>query len=111
MSLSFIYNKEKLQEWQSSSCMIPVLLELIKEKFVKMDQNGHDFAMQYEINAYQTIYQSWKKSHDLNSKQKEWVEQIGDYLNAIRQVLFRPPTTPNKSANLSDQTQLSNLKI
>lgn len=87
MSQSFIYNKEKLQEWQSSVCMIPVLRELIKEKFVKIHQNHHNHIPS-EISAYQTIYKSWEKAECLNAKQKEWVREIGNYLNAIQQTVF-----------------------
>ncbi len=87
MNKSFLYDKETLHNWQSSICMIPVLLELIKEKFVRMDQNHSDLNLP-EINAYETIYHSWEKIKYLNNRQREWVKEIGDYLNAIQQTSF-----------------------
>lgn len=85
MSQSFIYNKEKLREWQSSVCMIPVLRELIKEKLAKIYQNRHNHVPS-EISAYQTIYKSWEKAECLNPRQKEWLREIGDYLDTIQQI-------------------------
>lgn len=110
MKKSFIDDRTKLHEWQSSACMIPVLLELVKEKFSYIDEKGHDFSARSEIEAYHTIYQSWQKSHELNSKQLEWVEQIGDYLMAIQQILFRPPTK-KEFPEISKPSQLSCLKF
>lgn len=88
MERSFVYNKDKLQEWRSSACMIPVLLELIKEKFIDINQNPTNLSCHFEIDAYQAIYECWKKTQDLNLKQKEWVDEIGDYLNAIEKIVI-----------------------
>lgn len=92
MEKSFIYNKEKLQEWRSSACMIPVLLELIKEKFLDINQNNINLSSHFEIDAYQAIYEGWKKTRGLNSKQREWVDEIGDYLNAIEEIVVHSQT-------------------
>jgi hypothetical protein len=92
MEHSFLYDQQTLQEWRSSPCMIPILLDLVKEKFFEINQNNNQQLIKLEINAYQKIYQTWQKSQDLNPKQKEWVEEIGDYINAIKETLISTET-------------------
>ncbi|MBS0350710.1 MAG: hypothetical protein JSR33_05915 [Proteobacteria bacterium] len=83
---SFIYDQAILKEWQSSVSKIPVLLDLLKEKYYKLDPKN--YLMKDEIFAYQTIYLSWKQKTNLNPRQKEWVNEIGEYLNVIQKSDF-----------------------
>ena len=92
MTQSFVYSKQKLLEWQSSVAMIPVLLELLKEKL-----NAHSRIPSETYQAYQAIYHSWQQTQDLNIKQKEWIKEIGDYLGAIQQTLFRSHSESHSS--------------
>jgi PhoPQ-activated pathogenicity-related protein len=87
MIRSFLYSKELRHQWQSAVCMIPVLLDLLKEKLNSTSIHEENFeSLQLEIKAYQEIYRSWKKNAKLNPKQQEWIEEIGIYLKDLHNV-------------------------
>ncbi len=77
-------------QWQSSVCMIPVALGLLREQW---DHGGERHKPQIElspakIQAYRELHQHWRKKKNLNPKQQEWIQEMGRYLHVLQQTLF-----------------------
>lgn len=90
MAKFFVNPTETLTHWQSSSCMIPVALGLLREQ---LDHLGEHHKPQFElsqkkIQIYQNLYQHWRTEKNLNPKQQEWIREMGGYLNVLQQTLF-----------------------
>ncbi len=81
----FAHSIAALQEWQSSICMIPVVVDLLKEKLNHIDEINEMSLKQFQeaIKMYQVLYQSWEKQN-LNSRQKEWIHEMADYLDTLQ---------------------------
>lgn len=81
-----------LQQWQSLP-MIPVVLQLLKEYYEgQISKKGYSGVLGYEIQTYEKIFHHWENLEGLNPIQKQWLTQIGDYIQALQNnhTLFSP---------------------
>ncbi len=81
-----------LQEWLSTN-MIPVVLQLLKEYYDNQTLEFHDnqtlkqnhaISLGYVIQTYEKIFQYWKGLEGLNKIQLDWLDLIGDYIQALQ---------------------------
>jgi hypothetical protein len=102
MAKFFGNSTEILTHWQSSPCMIPVALGLLREQLDHLDEHPKPQVdlSQKRIQIYQNLYHHWRTEKNLNPKQQEWIREMGGYLNALQQTLFH-----THIKNSSDQTE------
>lgn len=95
MSQSLYFSSHILKEWQSSACMIPIVLDLLKEKLASLDKHNRPNSELFpeEIQAYQEAYQQWQNNPNLNPKQQEWMHEMRHYIQALQQTIFRQEKT------------------
>ncbi len=90
MAQFFRDSTETFTQWQSSVCLIPVALGLLREQLDHL-REYHKPPVELspaKIQAYQNLYQHWRTEKNLNPKQQEWIQEMGGYLSVLRQTLF-----------------------
>lgn len=93
-------NEKHSESWQSV-CMIPVARVLLQEKLNQLETNPNEDQPANRLNqlsprdiqAYWKKYQHWHQA-PLNSKQREWLQDIHLYLNCLQQTLFKSAYAP-----------------
>ncbi len=92
----FPHSSEDARSWQSIS-MIPVARYLLQKKLEHLEAHGNQNNEKSEQLSREEIQGYWEKSQywnqaDLNSKQKEWMQDIHFYLSSLQQTLFKSPS-------------------
>ncbi|MBS0351997.1 MAG: hypothetical protein JSR33_12620 [Proteobacteria bacterium] len=94
-----------VNQWQSP-VLIPMVLKLLKTKLNDLDeQNANSIISPQNIPAYQTLYQHWRKSRQLDPIQQIWVKEIGGYLRCLKnQSIFNTSLKNKKLLSPSEKT-------